>query len=151
MDAETISNALGGKKCGNGYIMCCVAHDDKNPSLSVADGSNGLMVYCHAGCSFTEITNALKEKGLWQISKFTPQQTREYIKKKTSTQLISALAHELHVLYQIVSLRECDEALHSDSRYKKDHPEFKPMPNEPCEREKLAVKTLNKLLGDIYG
>ena len=38
MTAETIATALGGRKTGSGWMVCCPAHDDRRPSLSVSDG-----------------------------------------------------------------------------------------------------------------
>ena len=65
--AETISNELGGKpKPGCGYIACCPAHDDRNPSLSIDDGDNGLpLVNCLAGCSQAAVIEALKQRNVW--------------------------------------------------------------------------------------
>lgn len=37
----------------------CPAHDDSSPSLSVKDGEDRVLVYCHAGCSIEAITEAL--------------------------------------------------------------------------------------------
>lgn len=45
---------------GNGFVACCPAHDDKEPSLSLDTGDNGkILLKCHAGCTFEEIVNAL--------------------------------------------------------------------------------------------
>lgn len=42
------------------YKARCPAHDDRNPSLSVATGDDGrVLLYCHAGCSYQEIVEAL--------------------------------------------------------------------------------------------
>ncbi len=44
----------------NGWQARCPAHDDENPSLSVALGERGrILLHCHAGCSFREIVSAL--------------------------------------------------------------------------------------------
>jgi DNA primase len=51
IDAKYISDALGGKKSGSGYIARCVSHEDENPSLSIDDGDKGVLVCCRAGCS----------------------------------------------------------------------------------------------------
>lgn len=52
IDAETVAKALGGKRSGKGWMAPCVAHDDRDPSLSISDGDNGgLVVHCHAGCT----------------------------------------------------------------------------------------------------
>jgi putative DNA primase/helicase len=43
-----------------GWTARCPAHDDNQNSLSVAEGDDGrALVYCHAGCSFQEIIDAL--------------------------------------------------------------------------------------------
>jgi energy-coupling factor transporter ATP-binding protein EcfA2 len=48
------------QKSGDGWIACCPAHDDRSPSLSISEGTNGkLLLHCHAGCSFEEIIAAL--------------------------------------------------------------------------------------------
>jgi len=63
---EHIAIILGGKKRGNGGYQChCPAHEDKHASLSLDMGDDGrLLLYCHAGCSFDDITRALGEHGI---------------------------------------------------------------------------------------
>lgn len=40
----------------------CPAHDDREPSLSVTTGTGGrVLLYCHAGCTFSEIRQALRD------------------------------------------------------------------------------------------
>ena len=52
------------KKCSGGWIDRCPAHDDKNPSLSIKETSDGvLLLKCFAGCSFEEIIEAAGLKG----------------------------------------------------------------------------------------
>jgi hypothetical protein len=47
-------------KTATGWQARCPAHDDKTPSLSVSEGSDGrLLLHCHAGCSVEAITAAL--------------------------------------------------------------------------------------------
>ena len=62
--AEALVRALGAKRGGSGWMALCPAHDDRNPSLSLSDGENGLLWYCHAGCSQDAVAAALREKGL---------------------------------------------------------------------------------------
>lgn len=65
MPAATIAKALGGHRSGSGYLMRCVVHDDRSPSLSVADGDDGkLLVFCHAGCDRLDILAELRRRGL---------------------------------------------------------------------------------------
>lgn len=67
MTAEDIFNILGGKpKTGGGFMVCCPAHDDRNPSLSIDDGDNGRpLVNCLAGCAQSAVLDALKQRGAW--------------------------------------------------------------------------------------
>lgn len=41
---------------GRGYCLRCPAHNDKNPSLSVSESNDGIiLMYCFAGCSTEDI------------------------------------------------------------------------------------------------
>lgn len=40
----------GVRKNGSGYIAKCPAHEDNDPSLSIALGQRGVVFHCHAGC-----------------------------------------------------------------------------------------------------
>jgi putative DNA primase/helicase len=61
MTAETLARALGGRKAGSGWVARCPAHDDRTPSLSLADGHDGcLLVKCWAGCSAHDVLSALR-------------------------------------------------------------------------------------------
>ena len=48
------------KRSGNGYSARCPAHEDRDPSLSLAEGDHqAVVVKCHKGCSFEAIRAAL--------------------------------------------------------------------------------------------
>lgn len=65
MNAAEIGAALKGRRSGRGYIVRCVAHEDRSPSLSLADGTDGrLLVKCHAGCDPLDVLAALKRLDL---------------------------------------------------------------------------------------
>lgn len=66
MSAAAIAAALGGaRRSGRGWLVRCPAHDDHNPSCSLADGENGkLLVKCWAGCDSRDVLAALRERGL---------------------------------------------------------------------------------------
>lgn len=50
----------GVKRSGNGWKALCPAHDDRRASLSVAEGDDReVLLFCHAGCTFSEIIAAL--------------------------------------------------------------------------------------------
>jgi len=60
--ADLLSQLKGTKKTGNNsYSALCPSHDDKNNSLSLKfDESDGkILLHCHAGCTFDDITAAL--------------------------------------------------------------------------------------------
>jgi putative DNA primase/helicase len=66
MTAEAIATALGGRKAGAGWMARCPAHEDREPSLSIAGGDDGrILVRCHAGCEQHRVIAALRARGLW--------------------------------------------------------------------------------------
>jgi hypothetical protein len=83
MNAEMIARARNGKRSGRGWLMCCPAHPDKNPSCTIADGDNGkLLVKCWAGCDARDILAALWQRGFLAyngIAEQSPYQRHTYI------------------------------------------------------------------------
>jgi hypothetical protein len=66
MTAEAIAKALGGRKTGAAWMARCPAHDDRTPSLSIADAKDGrVLVRCHAGCDQCDVIAALRARGVW--------------------------------------------------------------------------------------
>jgi len=67
MNAGRISSSLPGvRKIAEGrWLACCPAHDDKNPSLSISQISDKVLVHCFAGCEQWDVLQALTELGLW--------------------------------------------------------------------------------------
>ncbi len=64
-NARGITRALRGVWHGRYGRARCPAHDDRLPSLSLANGHDGrLLLTCYAGCSFREIIQALIRIGL---------------------------------------------------------------------------------------
>jgi Toprim domain-containing protein len=66
--AADVARALGGRKAGRGYVAKCPAHQDSNPSLSLADGEWGLLVKCHAGCDSRDVLAKLRQRGLLELA-----------------------------------------------------------------------------------
>jgi putative DNA primase/helicase len=70
--AESIAKALGNGKeqpSGKGWLTCCPAHEDSNPSLSIKDstdhyGRPDVFLKCFAGCDYKAVQTALRAKGL---------------------------------------------------------------------------------------
>ena len=60
MTAAEVASRLDAGRSGEGWIAKCPAHDDRNPSLSIREGSNGrALIKCHAGCSTDHVLTAL--------------------------------------------------------------------------------------------
>ncbi len=61
---------LGGHKAGKGYLCRCPipghgkGQGDRNPSLSIADGNERLLVRCHSGCDPRDVIAELRRRGL---------------------------------------------------------------------------------------
>jgi len=67
MTAEAMARVLGGRKAGTAWMARCPAHDDRAPSLAIADAKDGkVLVRCHAGCDQRNVIAALQERGLWE-------------------------------------------------------------------------------------
>lgn len=50
----------GVTQVSGGWMACCPAHGDTNPSLSVSEGGDGrILVKCHAGCETQAVVDAL--------------------------------------------------------------------------------------------
>jgi putative DNA primase/helicase len=61
MNAADIVKALGGK---NGRCNCPIEKHKTPFSLSVRDGTWGVLVKCHAGCSSLDVLRVLRRRGL---------------------------------------------------------------------------------------
>ncbi|MFL4991540.1 MAG: toprim domain-containing protein [Microvirga sp.] len=71
--AEVMAEALGGRKVGTRWLARCPAHDDRQPSLAIAEAKNGkLLVRCHAGCGQREVIAALRARGIWDVGDQRP-------------------------------------------------------------------------------
>ena len=90
MDAATIIAALGGNP-STGKCFC-PAHNEKTPSLQVTDRENTVLVYCHGGCSQSEVIAALKARGLWGGRASEPKR-REDVEKDETQQLAYKILH----------------------------------------------------------
>ncbi len=74
MTAERIAAGLQkARKSGKGWVANCPAHDDKNPSLSLTDAGDKVLVKCFAGCDQTAVVEALKGLGLWPEREQQPE------------------------------------------------------------------------------
>jgi hypothetical protein len=60
---DTIDFILGRlekvKKSGSGYVACCPAHEDRNPSLSITHKDGLVLLNCQANCATEDVVAAL--------------------------------------------------------------------------------------------
>lgn len=66
------------------FMCCCPAHDDRSPSLSIKDADNGkILLHCFAGCTFEDVTCALRGMGLWEPLSYRQRKyTRQHYTRK---------------------------------------------------------------------
>ncbi len=71
MSARNIAQALGAaRRHGTGWIARCPApghgrgRGDRNPSLSLRDDGDWVLVYCHSGCEQGDVIATLRDWGL---------------------------------------------------------------------------------------
>lgn len=71
---EFLARLEGVKRSGNGrYMALCPAHDDREPSLSIAEKDGKVLLHCHAGCRTEDVLKAL---GLTMGDLFTDEAAR---------------------------------------------------------------------------
>lgn len=62
--AAQLARLLDGREISPGQFMAlCPAHNDQNPSLAIKQGSQRILLYCHAGCKYQAVIEALEERG----------------------------------------------------------------------------------------
>lgn len=74
---KQILSKLDNIKEGEGYYQAsCPAHEDLQPSLSISEADNKILLHCHAGCETKDI---LKEIGLEMQDLFEQFTTYDYL------------------------------------------------------------------------
>lgn len=149
--AESIASQLNGRKSGNGWIVRAVCHnpDSRKFNLQISDGDGGkLRATCHSNsCSYKTIMEEFEALGLKPLDTFTPhqrQQQKIYINRKQSIELLN---FEMFMATKFNDSRLGDIAKNSDRNFRKLNPQFKQMPDELCERERLALERVHKMTG----
>lgn len=60
------------------YIACCPAHADKNPSMTIREVENGMILaHCFAGCSIDQIAGAVSMELYELMPDKAPDETRK--------------------------------------------------------------------------
>ncbi|WP_276861564.1 DUF7146 domain-containing protein, partial [Haematobacter missouriensis] len=69
-----ISDRLNSVKNRGALAFCPAHHNTNTPALSISQGADGrLLFYCHAGCPFSAICDALRDRGLLAGTRRGPQ------------------------------------------------------------------------------
>ena len=87
--AKELTSQLRGSWSGRQGMAFCPAHaNTRTPALSIADGGSGkLLLYCFAGCSYTEIRDALRDLG--SLENFDPSSTKRNAPAPSPTRDVS--------------------------------------------------------------
>lgn len=56
---DFLGRLKGVRRHGSGWMAKCPAHDDKNPSLSISQKNEKILIHCHARCTAQSVCNAL--------------------------------------------------------------------------------------------
>ncbi len=60
MNAGSFAELLDARRCGPGRWMArCPPHQDRTPSLQIAQGDKDVLLHCWTGCSIEEVCTAL--------------------------------------------------------------------------------------------
>jgi hypothetical protein len=74
--AELVARLGGRMSTKRAGVARCPVHDDRTPSLAVADGHDGnLLVHCHAGCTQIAVIAELRQRDLWPSRGPVPEPT----------------------------------------------------------------------------
>lgn len=87
------------KKVGQQYMACCPAHDDENPSLSICEKAEKILMNCFAGCTIEAICTSL---GL-EVSDLFEKPKNEF-REKTSRIVYSYKDEHGHELYRKIRI-----------------------------------------------
>lgn len=125
---EFVSRLEKARRTGRGtWIARCPAHEDKSPSLTVAEKEDGrILLHCFAGCGVDAITSAV---GVDMHDLFPPRAIEHAPRERRpfpAADVLAALADEADVL--CVVLNDSDWG--------------KPLPKVDIERAQLAIERI---------
>ena len=86
---QLLVERLHAKRSGDGWKAKCPVHDDRDPSLSIREGSDGrALIKCHAGCQTNDILAAidLKPRDLFVSGKNGSEPPKQTLSRKTNDQ-----------------------------------------------------------------
>ena len=122
----------GVRRQGHGYKAKCPAHEDHNPSLSIAQASDRILLKCHAGCATESIMMALGRSMSDLFAPNAPLAAPVQVAPALPP-LCSRIVDSLH--------RRLNDDVRSDLR------EHRGLTSEVIDRYRLGVK---RRYGDLY-
>ncbi len=92
------------KKTGSGkYLACCPAHDDKRPSMSIAQLTDGrVLLHCFAGCSTDEMLGSMGLKFPDLFPEKLADHMRPIKRPHNAADVLEALSTETLVVSQLL-------------------------------------------------
>ena len=94
---DILSRFEGVRRSGSGWTARCSAHDDRSPSLRIAQGDQGVVLHCHAGCTPEAVVSAA---GLTLADLFTAASSNGNEREA----VYDYVAEEGKLLFQVVRL-----------------------------------------------
>jgi hypothetical protein len=96
---RVLQRLQGTRRSGRGFTARCPAHDDRIPSLSVAEGRDGrVLLRCWAGCELAAITRALGIDVRDLFASSSPPQRAQPIGRITAAEIERAIQTELDTI-----------------------------------------------------
>lgn len=145
--------------CGGRDRFRCLPEDADNGAWicgqgGTPTGGDGFALLVHCGIAGTP-GEALRlvAAHLGLDTKADPrarQRAREAAQRRDRERLEVALAHELRVLLIVLNKRIADRDLAGNHRFREARPEWRPLPPDAWERERIAARRLVALLGKLY-
>ena len=94
MTASALASLLSARRSGRDrWVARCPAHDDRHPSLAIAQGNNAVLLKCWSrGCNIEAICAALSisVRDLFSHRRVTPEQRRRAALDRTDRELQQA-------------------------------------------------------------
>ncbi|QFY90141.1 hypothetical protein D5125_11965 [Magnetovirga frankeli] len=116
-------------------------------------GGDGFDLLVHCGRSQGEAFKGVADwLGLTERP-LTPTQRRELDLQRRKSEFLKldkAIFHEAHVLQNLVGGRNASRELEGNRTFREQRPEWAPLPDEPSDRELLAVRRLRKAMSKRY-
>lgn len=116
MSVENLLNNLRKvRKMGQDrWQACCPAHDDKSPSMSIRELSDGsVLVHCFAGCSAVDIVSAvgldIAELFPEKLENHTPRQKQPFTHREAMAALVPEIFTVALIGRQMMSGMSNDE------------------------------------------